>query len=70
MVKLYEYAKLKGKITELFGSQRSFAEAIGVSEQWVSAKLNCNSAFNQEDVEKWAEALQIERKDFGIYFFA
>ena len=36
----FNYAKLLGKIVEIFGTQRKFAEAMGLSERTISLKLN------------------------------
>lgn len=66
----YEYKQLKGRITAKFGTRKAFADALGVSENTVSRKLNGHSAFSQEDIEKWAELLDIPVKEYGKYFFA
>lgn len=66
---MYKYNKLRGRIVEKFGSQAKFAEFIGLSEVSVSKKLTCASGFSQEDIEKWAAALDIPRDEYGIYFF-
>lgn len=33
---MFQYSKLKGKIVEIFGSQKKFAEAMGLSERTIS----------------------------------
>lgn len=63
------YSKLRGKIVEVFGSQRAFSEAIKLSEQSVTAKLNGRTDFSQDDIVKWCDLLGIEAKDVGDYFF-
>lgn len=63
------YSKLRGRIIEKYGSQKQFAEAIGISEVAMSRKMNCETGFSQKDIIKWAEALEIEVKDYGLYFF-
>lgn len=63
------YNKLRGKIVEHFGNQKTFAENVGISEQSVTAKLNGKSDFSQSDIIKWCELLQIEANDIGNYFF-
>ena len=65
----FRYNKLRGRIIEIFGSQAKFAEAIRVSEQTVTAKLNGRSPFSQDDIVTWSEALEIEQCDIGSYFF-
>ena len=69
MQKQYSYAKLKGRIVEKYGTIGSFAEALGVSRQAVSNKLNCRSSFSQEDIEIWARLLSIDPDQFGVFFF-
>lgn len=63
------YAKLKGRIIEKFGSQKRFAEYIGLSQTSLSRKMNCETGFSQEDIIKWAKILEIDRSDYGTYFF-
>lgn len=66
----YKYNKLKGRIVEIYGSQKSFAKAFGIAENSMSLKLTGQTQFTQEDIEKAADLLSIDRADYGIYFFA
>lgn len=61
--------KLKGRIVELYGSQRAFSDKIGLTEQSISAKLNGRSQFSQADIVKWCTALEIEKDEVADYFF-
>lgn len=63
------YNKVKGKIVELFGSQKEFAKALNTSEQTVTAKLKDKTQFSQNDILAWSNALGIEKADIGEYFF-
>lgn len=65
----YKYLKLRGRITELFENQGKFAKVLGLSENSVSKKLTCSTGFSQEDIEKWAELLNIPQDEYGVYFF-
>lgn len=65
----YAYRKLKGRITEVFGTQAEFAKVLGLSKNSVSKKLTGKTEFSQSDVERWAKLLNIERKDYGEFFF-
>lgn len=65
----YLYKKLRGKIKEIYGSQKKFADKLGVSENSVSNKLSCKTEFSQSDVEKWAVLLGIRRVDYGEFFY-
>lgn len=63
------YPKLRGRITEKFGTIDAFAEALGTQAQQVSRKLNVKVAITQNDVYAWAELLDIKTEDIGAYFF-
>lgn len=65
----YAYKKLRGRITEVFGSQAAFAIALGLSKISVSHKLTGKSGFSQSDVERWAKLLNIQRSEYGEFFY-
>lgn len=65
----FRYNKLRGRIVEIFGSQKAFADAIGISESTVASKLSGRLKFSQNEVFIWANALNIPKEDIGIYFF-
>ena len=65
----YQYRKLRGRITEICGSQRALAEKIGLSETAVTMKMTGRSGFSQDDILQWAEVLQIKPEEYGAYFF-
>lgn len=65
----YAYNKLKGRITEVFGTQAAFAKAVGLSKNSVSKKLAGKTEFSQSDVERWAKILRIERCEYGEFFY-
>lgn len=65
----YDYSKLKGRITELFGSQKCFAKALGKDDAYVSKYLNGGLMFSQRAINIWCQALQIQYTDIGEYFF-
>ena len=64
------YSKLRGRIVEKYGSQRSFAKALGKTEQTVIAKLNGKSEFSKADIIEWCNVLEIAEIDIPAYFFA
>lgn len=68
--KPYDYCKLRGRITEKYGSQKKFAKTVGTSAQTVSSKLNCRAEFSKKDILKWCEALDISIDEIPVYFFA
>lgn len=67
---MYDYSKLRGRITEKFGSAIEFSKALGVSNVTVSKKLNEKAGFSREDIEAWSNLLDIESNEYGSYFFA
>jgi len=66
----YEYRKLIGRIIEKYGTRKSFAEAVGISENSMSLKLNGKTDFSRDEIARWAELLDIAVTDIGNYFFA
>lgn len=65
----YAYRKLRGRITEIFGSQAAFADAVGLSRNSVSKKLTGKTEFTQSEIERWAKLLGIKREEYVEYFF-
>lgn len=65
----YSYNKLKGRIVERHGTQGNLAKKLGISKNSMSKKLTGKTEFSQSDIEQWAELLNIERSDYGEYFF-
>lgn len=66
----FEYAKLKGRIVEKYGTREKFADIIGLSTTSLSLKLNGKTSFSQSDILLWCRALDIDvKKEAGQYFF-
>ena len=65
----YYYAKLRGRIRELYGSERKFAVALGMSTGALSARLNGVSGFRQREIEESCRLLNIPLKEIEAYFF-
>lgn len=66
---IFKNAKLKGRIVEKFGSQKAFADALGVTDTTVNNKLNNRRLMSQDDIASWAETLEIPLDQIGLYFF-
>lgn len=64
----FDYSKLKGRIIELFGTRKAFAEYLHKSEVLVCKKLNNKSSFSQQSMDEWGKALQIDVSEYGVYF--
>ncbi len=65
----FNYNKLRGRITEIFGTQSCFAVAMGWSERTLSLKLNGERAWKQPDICKALELLCLEQGNIPEYFF-
>ena len=63
------YSKLRGKIREVFGNNKSFADAIGMDLSSLSAKLNNKSPWKREEIEKACTLLRVPIEDVYLYFF-
>ena len=67
---LYDYSKLKGRITEVFGTRKSFGNAMGWSNVTLTARLNDAAQWRQDEIDKAVELLHLDPSDIGSYFFA
>lgn len=67
----FDYSKLKGRITEKFGTQKAFAEALVLSQNSMTNKLKGNTPITTDDIRKWSkpEFLDIDADKIGEYFF-
>lgn len=65
----YDYSKLNGRIIEKCGTQRSFAEKMGVSEAVISKLLNGDAGWRQVQIEKAMNILEIPVDEVAVYFF-
>lgn len=66
----FNYAKLKGRIVEKYGSQAVFSRALGVSERTLSLKINNKIFFTQGEIKRASELLDIDMSNIDKYFFA
>lgn len=66
----FKYAKLRGRIVEKYDTQGRFAEAIGISENSLSKKMNCITGLSQDDILLWSDLLDIDKSEFGDFFYS
>lgn len=66
---MYNLNKLKGRIIEKFGTQGSFAKAMGMSERTLSLKLDNQVDWKQSEIVKACELLEIPKEEIVDYFF-
>ncbi|GEN86940.1 DUF739 family protein [Oceanobacillus sojae] len=65
----FNYSSLYSKIIEKYGSQYSFAKAIGLSEKLIALKLNGKIGWEQKEIAKAIEILEINSSEIPRYFF-
>nr|UVY58304.1 MAG: Protein of unknown function (DUF739) [Bacteriophage sp.] len=65
----FDYAKLKGRIKEKYGTQEDFAKAIGITPTTISFKINGKAKWQQDEIVKAVELLEISQDEIVEYFF-
>lgn len=65
----FDYSKLKGKIKEIFNTQRAFSKKLCISEYSLYKKLNSQVSFTQKEIIKSSKLLNLQPIDIPIYFF-
>lgn len=65
----FNYAKLKGRIIEMTGSQSNFAKKIGLSERALSLKMNNKTRWKQDEIIEAVKILEIPDNEIPEYFF-
>ena len=66
----FNYSKLRGRIREKFSSEGRFADAMEMSKQTLSAKLNNRIQFTQDEIRLANMLLDIPADEIAAYFFA
>ena len=64
-----DYSKLLGRITEKFGTQANFSQAMGLSERSISLKLNNKVSWKDGEIARAVELLEIDFNEIPLYFF-
>lgn len=65
----FDYAKLKGRIKEKYGTQEDFAKAIGITPTTISFKINGKAKWQQDEIVEAARLLGISKNEIVEYFF-
>ena len=65
----WNYAKLLGKIKEVFGTQEAFAKAMGMGKTTMYARLNGGAEWKQGEMYKALELFGEPLSMIGVYFF-
>lgn len=67
---MFNYSKLLGRMRELGFTQEKLAKAIGLNESTLNAKLKNKGYFNNNQIDKICEVLDISKTEIGAYFYA
>lgn len=65
----FNYNKLRGRIIEKYSTIGKFADALGITFESLSKKLNNKVAFSQKEIKRICELLEIADGEVGVYFF-
>lgn len=65
----FDYSKLKGRIIEKCGTQKAFAELLGITEGTLTSKLLGYTYFTQDEIFRSLKILEIEFNKATLYFF-
>ena len=63
------YAKLRGKIKEVFETQECFAKAMDLHNTTLSLKLNGKTQWKREEILLACKKLDISVDEISSYFF-
>ena len=66
---IFDYSKLNGRIREKLGTQKKFAEVMGLSCASISSKLTNKTYFDQAEIDRAMRVLGIDPGAASDYFF-
>nr|DAG80872.1 MAG TPA: Protein of unknown function (DUF739) [Caudoviricetes sp.] len=66
---MFNHEKLRGRIVEKYGSQRTFCGFFGKNEITLSRKINGEVDWKQSEIMKAIRLLGLSAKDIPEYFF-
>ncbi len=66
----FDYGKLRGKIREVYQTERCFAKALGIGRVSFSKRLNNRLDFSRIEMLRACDLLGIGQAEVGSYFFA
>lgn len=65
----FDFSELRGRIKARFGSEKAFAEAMGMAQSNISARLNGSIHWRAEEIKRASDLLKIPDNDMVAYFF-
>ena len=63
-----KFKKLRERIISTYGSQKQFADKLGVAPLTVSRKLRGETGFSLQDIVVWCKMLDISLNNLSVYF--
>lgn len=63
------FGKLREKIKAVYGTQKAFANAMGMNVATLNAKLNGKASWVATEIEKTCSLLGISTNEITEYFF-
>lgn len=64
-----KFGRLREQIKIAFGTQKAFAEAMGMNVATLNAKLNSKATWTMEEINKVCSLLGIPSTEIVEYFF-
>lgn len=64
-----KFGRLREKIRAVFGTQKAFADAMGMNVATLNAKLNGKTDWTLTEIEKVCTRLNIATTETNDYFF-
>ena len=64
-----KYSKLRGRIAEVFGTQKAFAAAMGMNVGTMCLKLSGKAEWDRQEISKAGKLLDIPLEEAHLYFF-
>ena len=65
----FDYSKLRGRIKECFGTEKSFAKELGLTAPVLSSRLTNKTEFTPTEIFKSSILLNFDSSYIGTYFF-
>ncbi|MGB4610948.1 MAG: DUF739 family protein [Saccharofermentanales bacterium] len=69
MSKKYDYSKLRGLIKEFCGTQKNYANALGISLTTLNTRLNNETPFTQDEIRKSRDIFNIDDAELSDAVF-
>lgn len=66
---VFDFQKLKGRMVEKKQNQQKLANKIGMCKVTLNRKLNNKVPFNQKEIVKLIDELEIPKEEIFEYFF-